>query len=177
MLGRAGRAEDLALPGLEHTLEYLAALTGLRVGDAHTRYGVTQLGVEVRVGIRELEGRLDYKAHPAPLEVRSELEDLGHALQGSEVALPGDDPAVLVLDLAPALVELAHEHEDGLQEIERLEPGYHTRLAVVLRHELVGPAAYDRRDVPRSDKRVQAQVRRVEQRPHRRHDGDVVAED
>jgi hypothetical protein len=56
MLGRAGGAEDLALPGLEHTLEYLAALAGLRVGDAHARYGVAELGVEVRVGVRELEG-------------------------------------------------------------------------------------------------------------------------
>src|SRR5215210_584526 len=176
MLGRAGGAEDLALPGLEDAFEHLAALAGFRIGDAHAWHGVAQLGVEVRIGVRELEGRLGYKAHPAPLEVRAELEDLGHALQGSEVAFPGDDPTVLVLDLAAVLVELAHEHEDGLQEVERLESGHNARLAVVLGHELIWPAAYDRRDVPRPDKRVEAQVRRVEQRPHRRNDGDVVAE-
>src|SRR5215217_5521075 len=162
MLGRAGRAEDLALPGLEHTLEYLAALAGLRVGDAHARYAVTQLGVEVRIGVRELEGRLGYKAHPPPLEVRTEFEDLSHALQCREVAFPGDDPAVLVLDLAAALVELSHEHEDGLQEVEWLESRNHTRLAVILGHELVWPAADDRRDVPWPDKGIEAQVRGVE---------------
>src|SRR5215213_5878552 len=110
MLGRASRAEDLALPGLEDAFEDLSALAGLRVGDAHARYGVAQLGVEVCVGIRELEGRLGYKAHPPPLEVRAKLEDLGHAPQGREIALPGHDPAVLVLDLATSFVYLAHEH-------------------------------------------------------------------
>ena len=49
MLGCAGRAEDLALPGLEHTLEYLSALAGLRVGDPDARNDVANLGVEVRV--------------------------------------------------------------------------------------------------------------------------------
>src|SRR5919112_4109723 len=176
MLGRAGGAEDLAFPGVEYALEYLATLTGLRVGDTHTWYGVAQFGVEVRVGVRELEGRLGYKAHPPPLEVRTKLEDLGHALEGRKVAFPGDDPAVLVLDLAASFLELAHEHEDGLQEVEWLEAGDHAWFAVVLGHELVWPAADDGRDVPWPDKRVQAQIRRVEQRPHRRDDRYVVAE-
>src|ERR687890_470346 len=93
MLGRAGGAVDLAFPWFEYALEYLATLTGLRVGDTHTWYGVAQFGVEVRVGVRELEGRLGYKAHPPPLEVRTKLEDLGHALEGRKVAFPGADPA------------------------------------------------------------------------------------
>src|SRR5215207_11527780 len=176
MFRSTGRAEDLALPGLEDAFEDLAALAGLRVCDAHAWDGVAELGVEVCVGVRELEGRLGYKAHPPPLEVRTKLEDLGHALEGRKVAFPGDDPAVLVFDLAASLLELAHEHEDGLQEVEWLEAGDHARLAVVLGHELVWPAADDGRDVPGPDKRVQAQIRRVEQRPHRRDDRYVVAE-
>src|SRR5215203_36963 len=162
MFRSTGRAEDLALPGLEDAFEDLAALAGLRVCDAHAWDGVAELGVEVRVGVRELEGRLGYKAHPPPLEVRTEFEDLGHALQCREVAFPGDDPAVLILDLAAALVELSHEHKDGLQEVEWLESRDHARLVVILGHELVWPAADDRRDVPWPDKRIEAQVRRVE---------------
>jgi hypothetical protein len=161
---------------LSTPFEDLAALAGLGVRHPHARRRVAQLGVEVRVLLRELERRLGDKAQAPPLEVGPELEDLGHALEGLQVPLPEHDPAVLVLDLAAALVELAHEHQDGLQEVQRLEPGHHARLAVVFGHELVGAAADHRRDVPRPYKRVQAQVRRVEQRPHRRHDGDVVAE-
>src|SRR5215216_2195864 len=119
MLGPAGRAEDLALPGLEDALEDLAALARLRVGDAHAGNGVAQLGVEIRVGVRELQGGLGYEAHPPPLEVRAELEDFCHALEGCKIAFPGYDPAVLVLDLAASLFELAHQHKDGLQKVER----------------------------------------------------------
>ena len=37
VLGRALLAEQLALGGLEHALQHLAALRGLRVGDPHAR--------------------------------------------------------------------------------------------------------------------------------------------
>ena len=46
-LGRAGGAEDLALPRLDDALEHLAALAGLGIGDAHAGDLVAQLGVEV----------------------------------------------------------------------------------------------------------------------------------
>src|SRR5215207_615202 len=107
MLRCTGRAEDLALRGLEHALEHLPALASLRVRYPHARRGVAQLGVEFRVGRGELERRLGDKAQPPPLEVWPELEDLGHALQGLQVSFPEDDPAVLVLDLAAPLIELA----------------------------------------------------------------------
>src|SRR3954447_13786480 len=106
MLGRARRAEDLALPRLDDALEDLAALARLRVGDAHARDREAPLGVEVGVGLAELEPALGDEPEPAPLEVRAQLEDLGHDLERARVAVVGDDAPVLVLDLAAALGEL-----------------------------------------------------------------------
>ena len=63
--------------GLDHALQHLAALAGLRVGDADARDAVAQLGVEVRVGVGELQRALGDEAEPAPLEVRAQLEHLG----------------------------------------------------------------------------------------------------
>ena len=114
---------------------------------------------------------------PAPLEVGAQLEHLGHHLERAQVALVGDDALVLVLDLAAPVGELAQDHLDRLQDVERLEPGDHDRLAVVGRDELERPRADDGRDVPRADEPVQAQVRRLEQRPQRRHDRHVRAHD
>src|SRR5919198_3546248 len=53
VLGRAGGAEDLALPRLDHTFQDLAALARLRVGPAHARHAEAPLGVELRVGVRQ----------------------------------------------------------------------------------------------------------------------------
>src|SRR3712207_7501259 len=104
MVRRAGGAEDPAFVGLEHALQDLAALASPRVRHPHARRTVAQLGVEVRVRLGEFERRLGYEPQSPPLEVRPELEDLGHALEGLQVPLPEDDPAVLVLDLAAPLI-------------------------------------------------------------------------
>ena len=63
------------------------------------------------------------KPEPAPLEVRAQLEDLGHDRERRRVALVGDDALVLVLDLAAALGELGEDHPDRLEDVERLEAG------------------------------------------------------
>ena len=96
----------------------------------------------------------------------------------SAAGLPsaGTTRRVLVLDLAATLLQLAQDHVDRLQQVERLEARDHDRLAVVGRDELEGPCADDRRDVPGPDEAVEAQVGRLEQRAQRRHDRDVVAE-
>ena len=54
---------------------------------------------------------------PAPLEMGSQLEHLGHHLERAQVALVGDDARVLVLDLAAAVRELAQDHHDRLQDV------------------------------------------------------------
>ena len=174
-LGRAGGAEHLALPRLDHALEHLAALARLRVGDAHAGHAEAQLRVELGVRLRQLQAAVGDEAQAAPLEVRTQLEDLGHHLERAQVALVGDDAPVLVLDLAAALGELAQDHRDRLQDVQRLEAGDRDRLAVVGGDELERPRADDRRDVARTDEAVEPQVGRLEQRPQRRHDRDVAA--
>ena len=56
-LRRAGGAEHLALPRLDHALEHLAALAGLRVGDPHAGHLEADLGVEVGELRRAASGR------------------------------------------------------------------------------------------------------------------------
>ena len=105
------------------------------------------------------------EAEPAPLEVGAKLEHVGHHLERAQVALPRDDALVLVLDVAAAAGELAEDHLDRLEDVERLEPGDHDRLAVVGRDELERARAHDRRDVARANEPVEPQIGRFEQRP------------
>src|SRR2546430_11126746 len=107
-LRRAGGAEDLALPGLDDALQDLAALAGLGVGDTDAGDLEDLLGVELRVLRPHLEGRVGDEAKAPPLEVRTQFHDLVDHLEGLEVAVPGDDPRVLVLHLAPPVPELDH---------------------------------------------------------------------
>ena len=57
VLGRAGGAEHLAFPGLDHALQHLAALARLRIGDPHARHLEAHLGVEVAVGLATASAR------------------------------------------------------------------------------------------------------------------------
>ena len=50
----------------------------------------------------------------------------------------GDRADILVLDLGAALVDLAHQHQDRLHHVERLEAGDHHRLAVFVGEDAVG---------------------------------------
>src|SRR3954470_13322944 len=77
-LGRARGAEDLALPRLYDALQNLAALARLGIRDAHAGDAPAQLRVQVRVRRGQLEPALRDEAHAAPLEVRPQLENLGH---------------------------------------------------------------------------------------------------
>ncbi len=126
----AGGAEHLALPGFEHALEHLAALARLGIGDPHAGHAEQQLGVEVRVGLPHLERGVGDEPEAAPLEVGPQLHGLADGLQRDQVAVPGHHPGVLVLHLAAALGQLQHEHVDGLEDVQWLEPGHDHRLAV-----------------------------------------------
>ena len=165
MLGRARGAKHLALPRLDHALEHLTALTRLRVGDADVGRLKTSFGVELGVGIRQPQRRLRDEPESAPLEVRAQREHLGHHLQRLQVAVRRNDPLVLVLDLATPVVQLAQDHQDRLQDVERLEAGDHDRPAVVVGNEVKRPRPDDRAHVARANESVEPQVRRFQQRP------------
>src|SRR5690242_9409939 len=156
MLGRTGGAKDLALPRLDHALQDLAALTGLRVRDTYTGDVESQLRVEVSVGVRELERALRDEAEPTPLEVRPQLKDLGQRFERPQVSLPRHDACVLVLNLAATLRKLAQDHQNRLQQVERLKARNHDRPAVVGGDELKRPRANHRADVARADEAIEA---------------------
>src|ERR1700712_2744255 len=76
-LRRTRRAEHLALPRLNHTLEHLSALACLRIGDADTRHIEPELRVEFGVVVVNLEGTLRNESQSAPFEVWPQFECLG----------------------------------------------------------------------------------------------------
>ena len=84
---------------------------------------------------------------------------LCHALQRWEIPFPGDDPAVLVLDLTASLGELPHDDVDRLQEVQWFKSGDDTGLAVILGHEFIGLAPDNHGDVPGPDEAVKPEVR------------------
>ncbi len=176
-LGRARRAEDLALPRLDDPLEHLAALA--RLGVRHPDVGdrVAQLGVEGGELRAQLQTALRDEAQPAPLEVWPQLEDLGQHGQGPGIASLAHHPRVLVLDLAAALPDLREQHGDGVQDVERLEAGGDQGQPVLGRHEAVGALPDHGGDVARAEEAVEAEVGGLEDRPERGHDRDVVGED
>ena len=72
-------------------------------------------------------------AEPAPLERVAQLHRLLERRERARVAVAAHDARVLVLDLAAALAQLAQEHHDRLEDVERLERRDDDRLAVARR--------------------------------------------
>src|SRR5674476_1310465 len=83
----------------------------------------------------------------APFAVAPPFDDARHHLLGATIAVAGDRADILILHLGAALVELAHQHQDRLKYIDRLEAGDRHRLAVLLGEELIWLAADDDRDM------------------------------
>src|SRR5262245_12054379 len=107
---RAGRAEDLAFPRLLYALQYLAALAGLRVGDAQPGHGESQFGVEPAVSLLEFQTAVRNRAEAAPLEIIAGLEDLADRRQSVRVAVARDEARILDFDLGPAFDYLFYDH-------------------------------------------------------------------
>src|SRR5471030_2641326 len=68
LVGSALLAEQLALRRLQHALQHLPALSGLRIGDSHARYGKAAFGVPLSVRLSNPESRLRDKAQSLPLK-------------------------------------------------------------------------------------------------------------
>ena len=158
-LRRAGGAEHLALPGLEHSLQHLAALARLGIRDANPGHGEHLLGVELRELVAQLESALADEAEAAPLEMRAELEDACEHLERLGVALVVHDTAVLVLDFAASLEDLPDDHVHALQDVERLEAHHDHGFAICPGHELVGTDADHGGDVSRAEESVELEIR------------------
>ena len=123
MLGRALVAEQLALRRLQHALQHLAALRGFRIGDPHAGNRETRSASQSRIALANAQGRLRDEPHAAPLEIIAQLEHFGDGPQGRAIAFPRHDALVLVLHLRLAVFELPQQHQDRLQNVERLEAG------------------------------------------------------
>src|SRR5450756_213107 len=140
------------------------------------------LGIEGRVSILEAESRIRDVAEAAPFEVAPQLEDARYRLLGSEIAVAGDRSDILVLHLGAALVELPHQHQNRLKDIDRLEAGDRDRLAVLLGEELIRLAADDDRDMRGPEEAIDldgtevAYRWRLEDRSDRRRGQHVIAE-
>ena len=87
-----GRSGVQALPNpctrtFDHSLEHLAALAGLGVGHL-TPDGEAPLGVEIRIGLRQLQPLCEM--NPRPRHSKSgRSSNTSHHLQGAEIALVG----------------------------------------------------------------------------------------
>ena len=179
---RAGAAEQPAVGRLLGAAQDRRAVAGLVALGRDIGFVEAALGIERREFILEAERRIGDVAEAAPFEVAPQLEDARHRLLGAQIAVAGDRADILVLDLGAALVELAHQHQDRLQDIDRLEAGDRDRLAVLLGEELVGLAADDDRDMRRPEEAVDldgaelAHRRRLEDRGDRRRGEHVIAE-
>ena len=55
-------------------------------------------------------------------------------------------------------MQLAHDHGDALQHINRLETGDHTRDAILFREEFIGLRADDRGNMAGQDERIDLQL-------------------
>src|SRR5208282_3167379 len=116
MFRRAFIAEQFALRGLEHTLQYLAALRGFGIGHSNARHIEAALRIPFSIPLAKAQGGLRNESQPAPLEVRPKLKDLSHRAERSAIPFPRDHALVLVLHFRFPDAELAQKHDNRLQE-------------------------------------------------------------
>src|ERR1700731_5329187 len=115
----------------------------------------TLFRVPLRIFVADLERRLRNETQAAPLKIWPQLEYFRHRPKRRMIAFPWNHALVLIFDLSFAAVELAQNHQDGLQHVQRLKTRYHHRLPLVEGNPFIGPAANDGGNMSRSDKRVQ----------------------
>jgi len=114
-------SEQLALGRLQDSLEHFSALSRLGIGNSRAGNWKALFRIPFRKLLADLQSRLRDESKAAPLEVWAELKDLGHHLEGRGVSLPGNNALVLIFDASLSGMKLAQQHNDGLQQVERLE--------------------------------------------------------
>src|ERR1017187_7450894 len=161
-LRRASDSEGGAIDGFRQALQNLRgdAFGGLL--DSRGLDVEAALGIEGGIfGTQPVAGRGD-EADASPFAV-AHFEDLEHAIARGDVALSGHRAHVLILHFGAALLQLADQHEDGFQQVERLEAAHHERDAEIARQLLVFGVAHDRADVSGGDEALYAVLREAQQ--------------
>ncbi len=160
-LRRARRAEDLALPGLDRADEHLAALAGLRVGDALSREARSAPRRPTR-RTRRGAGSRSRAIQPSPRHSKVSRSSIVSSIAASArgIAVAPDDARVLVLDLAAALAQLAQRSarrawrmSSGSKAVTTTGRPYSSAMKSVRR------GADHRRDVAGPDEGVEPQRR------------------
>lgn len=141
VIRRAAGAEDGAVLGPLVAAHDGGAFAGLVVGHGPVGETETALGIEIGVGIGQPQGAVGQGAQTAPLERLAPGEHLSHQRLGLEIALVRDGAGEGGLHPVLALDDLAQQHPQRLQQVQRLEARDHDGLAVLAGHGLVGGAA------------------------------------
>src|ERR1700729_1741474 len=170
-------SEQLALCWFQNTFKYFSTLRRLRVSYACIRDSVALLGVPRGIFVANAQCRLRDESKPAPLKIRPQLEDFGHYLERCTIALPWHYPFILILAPGFARMQLPQKHNDGLEQIQRLEARGNDWLTLIPRNPLIRPTTDHRRDMSRSNESVETHIWRIEDGPDRGDDRDVIAED
>gem|GEM_PF-6775250 len=136
--------EEFALRRLENAFEYFTALGRLRIRNPHARNLELNFSIPLRVLGVNLERGLRDKPETAPFEEWAQLEYLRDRSERGLIAVPWYDAMILILDLGFARTQLAHDHQNRFENIERLEARDHHGFTVDARNELVRTAAADR---------------------------------
>ena len=122
-LGRARRAEDLALPGLDRTDQHLAALTRLRVVDQHARHPEPSLGVplgELRPSLRALRSIQPRPRHSKVSGPRSSIVSSSAAIARGLPSRRTTRVYWFSTSQRPSR-SWRHQHHGRVQDVDRLE--------------------------------------------------------
>src|SRR5271166_759822 len=108
-------------------------------------------------------GRNLYEAAPLPVH---HLKHFNNAFLRRTVPFPPLGPRVLVLHFVAAFFQLAHRHENAIENVEWLEASHHDWHFVPLRDRKIFFVAHDGADVACRQKSLDHAIRRRQQRFH-----------
>src|SRR5262249_45124062 len=163
MLRRARASERRAVGRLAETTQDRAADADLGLAGGDVLHLEQLLGVVCAVLVAHAVARLGNRADAAPLPV-PDLEALGAAAPRRPLAVARHRTGILVLHFRPPLLELAHRHQDAIEQVHRLEARDDNRHAVALAERFVLPVPHDGADMARTEERLAPGARRLADR-------------
>src|SRR5208337_4035506 len=158
ILRRAACAECGTIRGLLQPLEHLGANTLCRFIRGYSFRPEDAIRIEFGVFLPETQTTLRNSSDPAPFPI-TYLEHFRQHFLSAQVALVSHCPIILVLDCRPSFFELRHQHQDGFQQIKRLETTHNNRHAELANKVLILAIAHDCTNVPRTNETLHAIAR------------------